>query len=219
MGFKDLTPTGRIEHTEIYALEDMPNSLYFMKLAEGWLVVDAGTHVEVIQAGMKELGIVPEEVRYVLLTHSDHDHVAGVTMFPKAEIYASKGESDLMFGKIPRNESGGYNSLPSGIDTGQMKLLRDGEQLEFEGHEIQCIALPGHTPGSMGYLVDEAYLFTGDAVGVDEEGKLILHPYTMNETLAEASIKKLVPYLRQSRLLLTAHFGVFETAKLLLAGE
>lgn len=43
------------------------------------------------------------------------------------------------------------------------KTLHDREELFIGEKRIKCILLPGHTDGSMGYLVDGKFLFSGDA--------------------------------------------------------
>ena len=50
-------------------------------------------------AGLDSIGIAPEDVKYVYLTHFHHDHIEGMlngdsAVFANAEVYASKAEYD-----------------------------------------------------------------------------------------------------------------------------
>jgi glyoxylase-like metal-dependent hydrolase (beta-lactamase superfamily II) len=120
----------------------------------------------------------------------------------------NEDELPLINGKIKRSATG-YNSLPSGIDINKIVLLQDGSKLLFDGIKIECIKAPGHTNGSMAYLMDGKYLFSGDAFKVNK-GTADIHPYTMDKELAEKTINKLKEISGKSSLILTAHYGYHE---------
>jgi glyoxylase-like metal-dependent hydrolase (beta-lactamase superfamily II) len=103
--------------------------------------------------------------------------------------------------------------MPEGINTGKIVLLQNGQELLFSGTAVKCIKAPGHTNGSMAYLVDGKYLFTGDAFKV-RNGAMRVHPYTMDAELAIRTMEQLKETISGSSLILTSHYGYFERLKL-----
>ena len=52
------------------------------------------------------------------------------------------------------------------IDFNQIKDLKNHQQIELGNFEIEVLALPGHTPGSMIFLDRQnKCIYTGDAIG------------------------------------------------------
>ena len=66
---------------------------------------------------------------------------------------------------------------------------------------------PGHTPGSMSYLVNDSILFTGDTLTI-QKGKV--KPFfwlqNMNTRLQKESIKKLLK-IDNVKMICTGHTG------------
>lgn len=199
--------TGVIADTEIAAVNNGMNSLYFLPSTDGYIAVDAGTDAQKAIQEMAALGIEPQDVKHVLLTHTDYDHVAALAHFPGAQIYMSEDELQMIDGTTKRNAAQS-NALPDGVARDSLVLLRDGQELEIGGHSIACVKAPGHTPGSMAYKLDGAYLFTGDAARVSGGG-MEIHPFTMDEAAAAASLQVLREEMDGCRLVLTAHYGYY----------
>jgi len=192
------------------AIRSGMGAMYLTDTGSGWLAIDAGSNANKVKADMGKLGIDPAQVKWVLLTHSDYDHVAALPLFKSAEIYMGEAELALLDGTVNRNGGGG-NQLPEGIELEAIKLLRDGEALLFGGVRVECIAAPGHTPGSMAYLVSgERHfpaLFTGDAFR-HSRGNFSVHPFTMDEAQAEETITALgVITCERCITALTSHYG------------
>ena len=185
-------------------------AMYLTDTGSGWLAIDAGSNANKVKADMGKLGIDPAQVKWVLLTHSDYDHVAALPLFENAEIYMGEAELALLNGTVNRNNGGG-NILPEGIELKAIKLLRDSEALLFGDVRVECIAAPGHTPGSMAYLVSGErhfpVLFTGDAFR-HSKGEFIVHPFTMDEAKArETAVALGVITFERSITALTSHYG------------
>lgn len=168
---------------------------YLLKGADGNLLIDTGFRQpgcrEALFAGLRELGVRRGETE-VLLTHLHSDHsglapeAAGERTIYISEVdrpslddraYREKywGMMDVRFREegFPRhlmarmNETNPARSMapPSG---GHYEGLADGQILEKGGCRIQCLLMPGHTPGQMCYwLPDRGILFTGDHVLFD----------------------------------------------------
>jgi glyoxylase-like metal-dependent hydrolase (beta-lactamase superfamily II) len=200
--------TGVIPGTSITAVKNNRNAVFFVDTGNGYIMIDAGSNAESLKTITEALRIAAEEVKWIFLTHSDYDHVEALPLFPNAEVYMNAAELPLLNGIVKRNAFGG-NSLPDGIHASGINRLVDGEVFSLGDTKIECVNSPGHTIGSMSYLVDGKYLFTGDAFMVNFES-ISVHPFTMDRELAEQSIGKLEEIVSACELVLTAHYGYFE---------
>jgi len=204
--------TGLIPGTDIYAVRTNINDMFLIKTAGGYIAIDAGASANAVQRGLEQLKIDAADIFYVLLTHSDFDHTAALGLFANAQICLGEDELQLLDGSAKRNSSGA-NSLPEGIDIQSLGLLYGGQMLYFGEDTILCLKAPGHTPGSMLYVLNGAYIFSGDAFRVS--GKTIkTHPFTMDEEQSLLSISLIDDMLGKSRMVFTAHYGVHPAADL-----
>ena len=96
--------TGQILSTNIYAIKNMINSVYFVKTKSGYIMVDAGLNTKKTAASLKEAGIDIIDVKWILITHSDMDHVGALPFFANAEIYMCKDELPLINGTVKRRK-------------------------------------------------------------------------------------------------------------------
>ena len=102
-------------------------------------------------------GLIP---RAVLLTHGHLDHAKGCAAFAEAgaKIYCGEGEDKFIFSEENKSIFG------VGVPKFEIeKTLKDGEEIELCGVKIKVIATPGHTVGSVSFLIG-GYLFTGDTL-------------------------------------------------------
>ena len=199
--------TGQVLDTGIYAVKNSRNSSFFIKTDEGYIMIDAGTDVKRFKSLFYDKNIDVKHIKYILLTHSDLDHTASLPLFPNAKIFISRDEIQLLDGTTKRSPLGG-NKLPKGIDINGINLLSDGQELLLGGKAVKCIAAPGHTPGSMFFLIDDKYLFTGDAFML-KKGKIDIHPFTMDSNLSRQTIGRLKEVI-ESSFVFTSHYGVLE---------
>ena len=89
--------------------------------------------------------------------------------------------------------------------------LTGGQIIDINGIKIECFLVPGHTWGHMVYLVDDKYLFTGDALWLGADGGYsFISSLAEDNRLAVKSLAVLEQKL-QSRglhpLFLTGHTG------------
>lgn len=111
--------------------------------------------------GLQKLGIDPGEITHVFLTHTDYDHVGGIDLFENAEVYISEAEEQMIDGTTSRFLGLRHNTLDRDYN-----LLIHGEKIEVGGISVKGFIIPGHTPGSMSYLINGCELFTGDTVAL-----------------------------------------------------
>jgi len=199
--------TGRVSETNIYIVKNKIGAVFFIKTDIGYIMIDAGSDINALETSLDENKISINDVKWIFLTHSDYDHVDGLTLFPNADIFMSEDELQLIDGTSKRSPFGG-NKMPSGVDIGKIILLQDGQEFLFNATKIKCIKTPGHTNGSMAYLVDGQYLFTGDAFKIKNEN-ISVHPYTMDKNLAKKTIEQLTETISNSSIVLTSHYGLY----------
>lgn len=129
--------------------------------ADRAVLVDAGMNTELILDFIRKEGLSLEAV---LLTHGHPDHLVGA-----ADVAGATG-ADVYLHSL---EIKVVEMMPEmilamlGIDElktpDEFKPLEDGQVLEFAGLTIRVLHTPGHSPGSVSFLIDEA-LFDGDLV-------------------------------------------------------
>jgi len=200
--------TGLVPGTDIYAVRNAVITAFLIKTDNGYILIDTGLNAGQLEKSLREAGININNVKWILLTHSDSDHTAALSLFPNAAIYMGKDELPLINGTMKRNLFGG-NKLPSGIDANKITLLSDGQELSFGGTKVRCISAPGHTKGSMAYLADDSYLFTGDAFMISN-GKIGVQPFSMDTELNRKTIDQLRSTIENSSFVFTSHYGLIK---------
>jgi glyoxylase-like metal-dependent hydrolase (beta-lactamase superfamily II) len=153
------------------------------------------------------------KVSSVFLTHSDRDHVGGLRAFPDAKVYLGESEEQMVNGTTKRRVLcfSRHNRLATAHT-----LLEDDQEIRAGGITVRGIFAPGHTPGSMCFLVNGQYLFTGDLLILKDGKAMPTTPLiSMDRPESVASIRKLAGSLHGVTALFTAHGGMtgdFDTA-------
>jgi glyoxylase-like metal-dependent hydrolase (beta-lactamase superfamily II) len=113
--------------------------------------------IEPAQA-MATLGIGPETVSRVVLTHLHYDHTGNVGLFPDAELLVAARELDFWLGPLARRpqfahtvEAGELGHVLAAVDAGRVRRLEGGEEIA-EG--VHAILLGGHSPGQIALSID-----------------------------------------------------------------
>ena len=197
-----MTPVETSQITsDIYAVKDGYVNMYLIKDGSEFIAVDAGSKKRVIKDELDKLGIDADKVRAVLLTHSDFDHVGAISLFKDAQVYLPEEEEQVING-----ETGRFLFFGNKIDSKSYKLL-DDEVIWIGSVKFLPIPVPGHTPGSTCYVVNDKYLFTGDALSLYASG-IGLFPKFINKNARRArkSMDKLTG-LSNVQYIFTAHYG------------
>ncbi|SHI20704.1 Glyoxylase, beta-lactamase superfamily II [Sporobacter termitidis DSM 10068] len=192
--------TGRITD-KIYVFKTDTANFYVFRSGENFICFDTGYRPFLSREELKSLNIDPERVTHVFLTHADIDHVWGLRLFKRAAVYLSEDEEPLIRGIRP---------LKSAIRSPRLRrpylLLRDNDVVTVGPTSVRAIATPGHTPGSMAYLVDGTYLFLGDTCKLKDGQAYAGKHYTMDYETQKESIRKLAG-LKNVDYVFTAHSG------------
>ena len=134
----------------LYAIGRNSTTVYVLATSDGLVLIDAGYPDQldsVLLAGMAKLGLDPARIKYVLVTHGHADHFGGAKVLQQ-RFGANVGASDLDWATIDRPGPDGAPSIGPKRDV----VLEDGKTLVVGEARITPVLVPGHTPGSLGFV-------------------------------------------------------------------
>lgn len=186
----------------IYSINDGGISnvnMYIVRSSDGYIAVDAGCYKFGVKKELKKLNINPDEVKAVFLTHLDSDHVSSLPLFKNADIYIPEEEKKHFILENFRI----YTIKP---DYGY-RTLKDGDLIYVNGISVFCISTPGHSLGSMSFIIDNHNLFVGDTMSIiDGEADTFIESYNVNTESQNSSIQRLSK-LNNIKYIFTGHHG------------
>jgi len=212
--FKPLN-TGFIDD-RVSCIREYVANIYFYTKDNHTIMIDAGYNYDRLAEKMQWLHINPKEIKEILVTHQDTDHVGAIEqgsdgLFNDAKIYIGKIENEYLEGHKHRKVFWGLTTLPQVVIDNEKVLIEDGQVFYIGNIKVEAILVPGHTWGHLVYLIDDAYLFTGDTIWFGADGG-----YAFLNTLAEdrklqcQSLQRLKEILEKRNLqlkIITGHTG------------
>lgn len=200
----------------VYEIKSRAVSMFVYTAANPPICFDTGISEGAVKRGFDALGFKPEHVRYVFLTHTDRDHVGGLDLFKNADVYLSIDEEQMINRTTPRFLGFVYNRPLKKPYT----PLKNGDIIRAGEAKIEALATPGHTPGSMSFLVNSSILFVGDTLILREGkarhfSKLHVRDLTHMDIATQTESVKKLAQLKNISLIATAHAGFtteFESA-------
>ena len=117
-----------------------------------------------VRKHLQNIGVRPDEITTLVISHFHDDHVRNFDYFPKARIllheveaaWAKAGPDDFA---IPQH------LFPALKQTGRLELIKTDSEI---APGVATILIPGHTPGSMGLVLRPAdrpvTVLSGDAI-------------------------------------------------------
>lgn len=153
----ELLTVGRLA-TNCYLVYDAPGGAA--------LVVDPGAEPERIRTRLVELGL---RLGFILLTHGHGDHVGGAAELQDwsgAPVALSERDRPIL------EDVESYSSLAGeGYRVPErLAFLNEGQQLSSGGIHLVVWELPGHTPGSLGFL-GPGFTLSGDTLFAGSVGR------------------------------------------------
>ena len=212
--FKPLN-TGFIDD-RVSCIREYVANIYFYSKDGHTIMIDAGYNYDRLAEKMQWLGINSKDIKEILVTHQDTDHVGAIEegsdeLFRDATIYIGNIENEYLEGRKHRKVFWGLTTLPQVIIDNPKILIEDGQIFYIGNIKIEAFLVPGHTWGHLVYLVDDCYLFTGDTIWLGADGG-----YAFLNTLAEdrklqcQSLQRLKEILVKRNLqlkIITGHTG------------
>ena len=170
----------------VHLIPNIVANPYLLIDTDGLTLIDAGlpgSHKKILQY-MSGLGYSPQDLKRILITHADFDHVGGLAALKKttgARLYASPVEARAMaegHASRPLQPRRRITRLlfdlmasflrPSTVQVDE--FLSDGQTFPVLGG-LRVVETPGHTPGHVSFFAPSAaILFCGDSLVSEESG-------------------------------------------------
>ena len=154
-----------------------------LKTEDEILLVDTGMNDPAVHCGklvdnLQTVGINPEDIHRILITHAHPDHINGITkedgklVFPNASYLMGKREYQFwMLGEAKSALEGHMGEVMRGFVDRNLEPIRDRIDIIENGKEIipgvSTLYAPGHTPGHLAVLVEsqsEKFIYLVDAI-------------------------------------------------------
>ncbi|MRR16474.1 MAG: MBL fold metallo-hydrolase [Deltaproteobacteria bacterium] len=185
-------------------------AVYLIDFSDELILIDSGAGGSSSQLvrNIEMLGLNPNALSRVILTHCHIDHIGSAPFFrekfgAKITIHELDAES-LETGDSVRTAANWYGTTfpPVKIDE---KIKGTQEILTFRGEELHCLHTPGHTPGSISIYLDRA-------------GKRILFGQDIHGPFHQAFGSDIALWRKSMRVLLAleadilceGHFGIYQ---------
>jgi glyoxylase-like metal-dependent hydrolase (beta-lactamase superfamily II) len=155
-----------------------------------------------LAAQLAELGVAPEQIKFLAFSHTHADHVGNANLFTAATLYMQQAEYDAAFGPEP----GKYGFQPAVYDklrhSAVVKL--NGDRDVFGDSSVTILATPGHTPGHQSLLLrlpkTGAVVLSGDLAHFRENFEQRRVPgFNFNKEQTLASMERVAALLKSER--------------------
>ncbi|HIW43585.1 MAG TPA: MBL fold metallo-hydrolase [Candidatus Prevotella stercoripullorum] len=151
---------------------------------------------------LDSIGVKPESIDYLVLTHFHMDHIGGMTdgskpVFTRAEVYVP--EAERIYWKYMSNQNAKAAADAMAAYGDKVHCFKYTDALPLG---IKPLAAPGHTPGhtvyQMGRLLIVGDLMHGFDLQIQDPG--ICPSFDMDRRKAIESRKKYIDYIRKNKL-------------------
>jgi len=158
---------------------DFVDNCYLIKHSQGWFLWDTGIpdavaampnglapadpkavtwkRPKTLASQLEQLGVKPDDIKAMGVSHTHPDHIGNVEMFPQALLYVQKAEYNWP----------GANNKPRFKPEHPVSLL-EGDKDVFGDGSVVILSTPGHTPGHQSLQVKlpktGEVVLSGDAV-------------------------------------------------------
>ncbi|MDA1370381.1 MAG: MBL fold metallo-hydrolase [Proteobacteria bacterium] len=128
------------------------HSSWALTTSEGIIIIDTifpYNSRELIIGGLEKLGLDPEDIRYVVISHAHGDHIGGAQILQErfnAQVVMGAADWDLV-DTYPNR----YATMAPTRQNGRGVVAYDGMELNLGDTTISLWDTPGHTPGTLSY--------------------------------------------------------------------
>lgn len=180
---------------DVYSLESTKGSYAYLINDKETILIDTRRpgKVKNILNEIKSLNIDPKDIKHILLTHHDVDHIGNATQLQKeteATLWASKEDIPYILGDKGRPGIKKIATLILRVKKPEKVKSYDDPKID----NVEIISTPGHTPGHVSFIYKDI-LFAGDLVR-NVNGVLKKQPKMINsdEKSVDKSILKMSKY-------------------------
>ena len=148
--------SARLNSLHLIVGEGLCSNIYVVGKEEAVIIdTGVGNYSNPVWPQLEELGVTPDKVKGVVLTHAHHDHAMGAfIILQKADPKVFVHRLDTLY-------------IASRFGPNLVKV-EDGDVVETELWPLEVVWTPGHTEGGMClYAREERILFSGDTVFPD----------------------------------------------------
>lgn len=142
---------------------------------------------------LKRIGVRPEQISMIGISHYHFDHIGQAANFPKAELVIGKGDLDALNAK-PTPQGMQPELLKPWIAGGGKVTALEKDADLFEDGRVIMLKMPGHTPGHNSLLVrlrSGNVLLTGDLYHFTEQVPIKgVPPFNTNRANTLASMDR-----------------------------
>ncbi len=186
----------------VYGVMSEAVNAYILKDDDGSVaVIDTGlpSASKRILAQLEAIGNTPQDVKHILITHADLDHIGGLNGLVKATqapVYASAAAAEhLQKRTVPPHLSQPMKTVAALVNRLMVRpvtvqhTVSGGDVLPIAGG-MQVIATPGHTPDHVSFFWErERVLFVGDLLRNQPDFALTPERITWDMAAAHASAR------------------------------
>jgi N-acyl homoserine lactone hydrolase len=158
-----------IKHGDTWMMFDTSTNDAYAKIPEGWGtgIKWIKTEKQTLTPQLKAIGITPDDIKLIGISHNHADHTGNVELFKNAQVLIQKREYDFMF-RNGIGPTGPPNFQGPVMSKDHPHKLLQGDYDVFGDGSVILFYTAGHTLGSQVALVrlrNTGYvLLTGDAV-------------------------------------------------------
>ncbi len=140
----------------VYVIGNQGTVVYVISTSAGLLMIDSLGADQVqtqLLPGFQKLGLDPANVKAIVMGHGHADHFGGSPYMQEhygSKIYISAADWDLM--EHPPAGRGGAKKGPPTVLPKHDQVITEGQPIVLGDFKMTPVAIPGHTPGSMGFI-------------------------------------------------------------------
>ena len=136
----------------VYCIGTKSVVAWAIKTEDGIILIDSmwdDNDAKTIIDGMQKLGLNPEEIKYVIITHGHGDHYGG------ANYIRNKYNAKVVMTEVDENL---MNTLNTGANSSRSPktpvdiYVKDGDKITLGKTTVEIVETPGHTPGGISLI-------------------------------------------------------------------
>jgi metallo-beta-lactamase class B len=134
----------------LYWLGTRQHSSWALQTSAGIVIIDTNfawaTRPEIID-GLTRLGLNPNDIKYVIISHAHGDHDQGAAELQErysAQVVMGAADWDATLKRPP--------TAPGGVPRKDISIGAEGRKLTLGDTTVEIVATPGHSPGTLSYV-------------------------------------------------------------------